>query len=63
MRTGGFISGLEAQSELTQLLDEIYGAGNELLDELRKSHGLPSLDKAEADRSTVLYVEVASVFA
>lgn len=62
MVLSGFISGLVAQSELTRLLDEIYGGSNDLLDELCNSHGLASLDKAEQDKNTALYVEVASIW-
>jgi hypothetical protein len=62
MVLSGFISGLAAQSELTQLLDEIYGGSNDLLDELCNGNGLNSLDKAEQDKNTALYVEVASIW-
>ena len=57
-----FISGLVAQSEPTQLLDEIYGESADLLDELYKDEGLTSLDKAGENASTILYTELASIF-
>jgi hypothetical protein len=58
----GLLSGLESQSELTQLLDEIYGESNYLLDVLYKSHNLTLLDEVEEGTSSALYNEVASLY-
>jgi hypothetical protein len=62
MFVSGLISGLVAQSELTQLLDELYVSPT-LLEELYRSHNLSSLDEAgEKESSAELYSEVASIF-
>lgn len=63
MIINGLISGLVAQSELTELLDELYGSRSPL-DDLYRSHNLScSLDEAgEKESSATLYSEGASIF-
>ena len=62
VNNSGLISGLVAQSELTQLLDEFYESPTPL-EELYRSYNLSSLDEAgEKEISAELYSEVASIF-
>lgn len=60
MILSGLISGLVAQSQLTQLLDKLYDDHN-LLEELHRSGTLTSLDEAGWAQSRALYEEIASV--
>ena len=61
MVSSGLTSGRVAQSELTQLLDELYESPT-LLEELYRSYNLSSLDEAGENERAELYSEVASIF-
>jgi hypothetical protein len=57
----GLISGLVAQSELSELLDKLYGSRS-LVEELHRYHEPTYPNEAGEDASTSLYAEVASIF-